>query len=182
MQNIIFRIVAESVADFVFGQVYEESNDFQKDRQKNKDIINNLLQCYIVTAKCSYYNLSSTSNTPPTNGNAPDSPYPQYVGVSRSSILHTYMIGNILSFLTGDSVDSSASQKDCNSKDKTDVWQYYYLKNSNNDSCSLCKESDSNCDSSKVTCGVCKKSLSLNTVAVSPAYLEEVRYNRHNEV
>ena len=90
----MFRIVAESVAEFVFSQVYEEERNqaFQLD----KDIINELLQCYIVTAKCSYYNLSSTSNTPPTNGNAPDSPYPQYVGVSRSSVLHTYMIGNIL--------------------------------------------------------------------------------------
>ena len=160
------------VAEFIYTQVYEvkESQEFTID----KNIINELLNCYLVTAKCSYYNLSSTSNTPPTNGNAPDGPYPQYVGVSRSSILHTYMIGNILSYLTGDTVANLSSQKDCNSQEKTDVWQYYYLKNSNNDSCTLCKESDSNCDTEKVTCGVCKKSLSLSTSAVSPAYLEEV--------
>ena len=158
------------VAEFIYTQAYEvkESQEFTID----KNIINELLHCYIVTAKCSYYNLSSTSNTPPTNGNAPDGPYPQYVGVSRSSILHTYMIGNMLTFLTGDKVTSLVSQKDCNSQVKTDVWQYYYMKN--NDSCTLCKESDPNCDSEKVTCGVCKKSLSLSTAAISPAYLEEV--------
>ena len=144
----------------------------------DRKIINELLHCYIVTAKCSYYNLSSTSNTPPTNGNAPDGPYPQYVGVSRSSILHTYMIGNMLTYLTGDNVTSSVSQEDCKSQVKTDVWQYYYMKN--NESCTLCKESDSNCDSKKVTCGVCKKSLSLSNAAISPAYLEEVCFISYN--
>ena len=164
--------MAETIASFIYEQAYEDTNDFAL----NKSIVNELLNCYVNTAQCSLYNLSSTSNTPPTIGTAPDSPYPQYVGVSHSQILHSYMVGNLLTYLNGQTVDSTntTSQKECNSKEDN-IWNYYYMKNSNNDSvCTLCKESDENCDANNVTCGVCKKSLSFNTVAISPAYLIEV--------
>ena len=145
----------------------------------NKSIVNDLLHCYVDTAKCGLYNLSSTSNTPPTTGGAPNGPYPQYVGVSKSKILHSYMIGNLLTYLTGETVDTTngTSQKDCTSKGDSDIWQYYYMKNSNNDSCTLCQESDPSCDAEKVTCGKCMKSLSFSTVAVSPAFMIEVRFH-----
>ena len=165
------HLAAESVATFIYGQAYQGTKQFVM----NRSIVNELLNCYIVTAKCSLYNLSSTWNTPPTMGPAPDSPYPQYVGVSHSQILHSYMVGNLLTYLNGKTVEPTiaTSQKECNSIEDN-IWNYYYMKNSTNDSCMLCKESDESCDATKVTCGVCRKSLSFNTVAVSPAYIIEV--------
>ena len=93
----------------------------------DKGIVNELLNCYVATAKCSLYNVSSSSNTPPTTGPALGTPYPQYVGVSHSQIPHSYMIGNLLTYLTGKTVDSinETSQYDCESM-KDNIWNYYY--------------------------------------------------------
>ena len=142
----------------------------------NRSLVNELLSCYVDTAKCSLYNISSTANTPPTSGSALDSPYPQYVGVYRSSTFHTYMIGNLLAYLNGKTLDTTnvTSQKDCNSQEDNSIWKYYYMKDSNTDSCILCKESDPSCNAENVTCGVCKRSLSFGIRAISPAFIIEV--------
>ena len=174
-------LAAETIAEFIYQQAYDGGNKVDNPNLTiNRSIVNELLYCYVVTAKCSLYNLSSTVQTPPTAGFAPDSPYPQYVGVYRSTLLHTYMIGNLLAYLTGETVTNDIdSQKACNDKEDK-IWNYYYLKNTEN--CDLCKETDSTCDSANVTCGVCKKTASFNKAAISPAFLIEVIYARYHSI
>ena len=167
--------MAESVAEFIYNEAYPGQRNNRPEFTMNKTLMNELLHCYLVTAKCSLFNLSSTWDTPPTNGNPPSSPYPQYVGVYSSHVFHSIMTGRVLAYLTGETVESTnvTSQKDCKSEED-DVWYYYYIKNSIDDSCNLCKETDSSCDAENVTCGVCKRSLSFFTKAISPAFLIKV--------
>ena len=174
-------LAAETIAEFIYQQAYDGGNKVDNPNLTiNRSIVNELLYCYVVTAKCSLYNLSSTVQTPPTAGFAPDSPYPQYVGVYRSTLLHTYMIGNLLAYLTGETVTNNIdSQKACNDKEDK-IWNYYYLRNTEN--CDLCKETDNTCDSANVTCGVCKKTASFNKAAISPAFLIEVIYVRYHSI
>ena len=162
------------MAEFVYNEAYEKAG--VEAFNMNRTLMNELLQCYLVTAKCSLFNLTSTYDTPPTISKPYDSPYPQYVGVHSSSTFHSIMTQRVLAYLTGETVNSSdkISQKDCKSNEDHTVWNYYYMKNSNDESCKLCGVKDSNCDSEKVTCGLCKRSLSFFTKAISPAFVIKV--------
>ena len=175
---LYFILVAESVAAFLYAQAFEGG---AKQFKMDTTLMNELLQCYLVTAQCKYFNLSSTSNTPPTYGKAPKGPYPQYVGVAKSTTYHTIMTQRVLAYLTGVDVSEAevdtkitpVSQADCKSKEDQNVWNYFYMKNSP-DTCELCLDQDEDCDKTNVTCGVCKRTLSFFTTSVSPAFLIEV--------
>ena len=91
------------------------------------------------------------------------------------------MTQRILAYLTGvevsdievDTKITPISQADCKPKGDQNVWNYFYMKNSS-DTCELCLDQDVDCDKRNVTCGVCKRTLSFFTTAISPAFLIEV--------
>lgn len=114
--------------------------------------------------------MASTYDTPPTNGHFPDGPYPQYIGTNSSHTFHSILTSRVLVYLTGENIN--LSQNECQSASSQSIWKYHYMKN-NTEKCALCKESDENCNRTKVTCGVCKRSLSFSMPAISPIYLSK---------
>ena len=142
----------------------------------DRTIVNEMLHCYVDTARCKYFNESSTVDLPPnTVSPAPSTPYPQYVGVTRSRTFHVIATQRLLTSLTGEDVLSeNMTQADCKRKGKENqnVWNFYYLKT--NETCQLCNLKNESCDNTTVTCGVCKRTLSFFNATISPAYLIQV--------
>ena len=66
-------------------------------------LINEMLNCYLVTARCNLFVVAGTADTPPQNGAKPTTlPYPQYVGVDRKLTYHGIMTHRVL--VSGDPV------------------------------------------------------------------------------
>ena len=64
---------------------------------KNRTLINEMLHCYMVTARCKLFKEAGTPDTPPMNGVTPTAlPYPQYVGVDRKLTYHGIMTHRVL--------------------------------------------------------------------------------------
>ena len=60
-------------------------------------LINEMLNCYLVTARCNLFVVAGTPDTPPQNGAKPTTlPYPQYVGVDRKLTYHGIMTHRVL--------------------------------------------------------------------------------------
>merc|ERR1712242_639764 len=67
-------------------------------------LINDLLECYTVTANCTMFQeASATEEGFPWSGPTVDYPFPQYVGVTQSS--HARQTHFLLQLLTGEIVD-----------------------------------------------------------------------------
>ena len=63
----------------------------------NRTLINEMLHCYMVTARCKLFKEAGTPDTPPMNGVTPTAlPYPQYVGVDRKLTYHGIMTHRVL--------------------------------------------------------------------------------------
>jgi len=161
--------VAEVVAEFVFTKTYKDQHEHF---QNNRTLINELLHCYVQSAKCKLFSLSCTkevSQIPKVSSN----PFSQYVGTDKSQILHTAMTGRLLAYLTGETKDRKEmpTQDSCTSNFDQDIWEYYYLRNDYNGLCQLCSDTNSECNAAEVTCGVCKRSLTFSMRAVSPGFM-----------
>ena len=62
-----------------------------------RTLINEMLNCYLVTARCNLFVVAGTPDTPPQNGGKPTTlPYPQYVGVDRKLTYHGIMTHRVL--------------------------------------------------------------------------------------
>jgi len=161
--------VAEVVAEFVFTKTYKDQHEHF---QINRTLINELLHCYVQSAKCKLFSLSCTkevSQIPKVSSN----PFSQYVGTDKSQTLHTAMTGRLLAYLTGETKDRKEmpTQDSCTSNFDQDIWEYYYLRNDYNGLCQLCSDTNSECNAAEVTCGVCKRSLTFSMRAVSPGFM-----------
>ena len=96
-------MISSTILDLVSGGSPRLNND-----EDQKMLINELLNCYTITANCSMFYEASVPDIetypwkyiPEARGKTP---FPQYVGV-RSSF-HTLMTKQVLQYLTGDKVD-----------------------------------------------------------------------------
>eukprot|EP00090_Calanus_glacialis_P006390 TRINITY_DN14985_c0_g1_i1.p1 TRINITY_DN14985_c0_g1~~TRINITY_DN14985_c0_g1_i1.p1 ORF type:complete len:720 (+),score=264.67 TRINITY_DN14985_c0_g1_i1:64-2223(+) len=133
-------------------------------------LINDLLQCYTVTANCSVFHEASSPNQGfPWDGKKIDHPFPQYVGVNPSP--HTLLTKQVLQLLTGQKVplddqsddDISTQKSACLAKNSQQtVYSYSFLVGPG------CY------NGSTVTCGSCYQTTVAQTEAGSPAFLEDV--------
>jgi len=163
--------VAQVVAEFVFTKTYKDKHEHFR---INRTLINELLHCYVQSAKCKLFSLSSTkevSQIPKVSHN----PFSQYVGTDKSQTLHTARTGRLLVYLTGETKDrkETPTQDSCTSNFDQDIWEYYYFRNDYNGLCQLCNDKNTECNVADVTCGVCKRSLTFSMRAVSPGFMIE---------
>ena len=111
------------------------------------ELVNSMLQCYSVSANCSLFKESSSSNTGfPWTGPEVRQPWPQYVGVNVSP--HTRQTKLLLQLLTGTKVDlpqtevteSDGQQQNVENKSSSFDWDHEAerCRDQNSDSSQAC--------------------------------------------
>jgi len=147
-----------------------------------EDLINDMLQCYTVSATCDMFKQASSTNEGfPWSGPKVNYPWPQYVGVTQSN--HASQTEFLLQLLTGETVDLIKHVEDeeetkkhesdfavnktkCNEKNSNQsVYKYVYLVGPE---CYI---------ESKVVCGKCYKTTVGHSDARSPAFIKEIKKN-----
>jgi len=134
-------------------------------------LVNDMLQCFTVTATCDMFKQASSSDEGfPWDTQVPY-PFPQYVGVTKST--HATLTKQLLQLLTGDVLkDGDDGDNFSDNKEKCEgrnsdqtVFSYVYLVGPGcyNDTV--------------VTCGHCYQTLVRDTDATSPAFIKEVKKN-----
>lgn len=166
-QEVVDHIakVAAGVATFVLEQVSSSSVGIIN---ANKTLINELLHCYLDTAKCDLFEAARTPSMPLRTA-VPDVPWPMYVGVDWRSQYHGIYTRNVLALLTGERLSEDYRLDNCTRPETQDqdAFEYLFLKTEETpswwDQSKPCNESEE--------CGFCYKTLSFIGPAVSPAFV-----------
>lgn len=166
-------VVAQTVISLATDQEVELNTD------EVSDLINDLLQCYSVTANCSMFHEASSNVA---GLSFPNHPFPQYVGVNPSP--HTVFTKQVLQLLTGEKI-MNEKQDEGRGKQSPDEREEPEDIVAQKSAC-LAKNSGQNIftytflvgegcyNGSRVTCGSCYKTTVGQTQAGSPAFLDGV--------
>ena len=139
-------------------------------------LINDLLECYTVTANCTMFReASATEEGFPWSGPTVDYPFPQYVGVTQSS--HARQTHFLLQLLTGEIVDITEENDEKKEESEFVKDQEKCLRMNNNQVIYKyvflvgpgCYEDNT------VRCGKCYKTTVDKSSATSPAFIPEVQ-------
>jgi len=167
-QSLVIHLarVAVVVAQTVITLATEQEVELSPDDVS--PLVNELLQCYSVTANCSMFHEASTPNKGfPWDGKTVDYPFPQYVGVNPST--HTLLTKQVLQLLTGEKVtnDSHSDLEEEKSAclDRNDHQSIYTFNFLVGPDCY---------NGSNVICGSCYKTTVGQSEAKSPAFIDEV--------
>jgi len=177
-QEIVTQLskVAVVVAQTVISLATDK--EVELNTEEVSDLINDLLQCYTVTANCSMFH---EANSNVAGFSFPNHPFPQYVGVNPSP--HTVFTKQVLQLLTGEKI-TSEEQKEGKGKKSPDEEESEDVaaqkaaclaNNSGQNVYSYTFLVGEGCyNGSRVTCGSCYKTTVGQTQAGSPAFLEGV--------
>jgi len=163
----VSKMVAKAIISLATGQIASGMQD-------QGSLINEMLNCYTITANCTLFHEASEPGNYPwifTPDSRRKTPFPQYVGV-RSSY-HTLMTKLLLQYLTGtpepldtedsNNTDITEAKKDCLAKNQNqNVYRFVFLVG---EACYT---------NSGVECGKCYKTTVDTTEAASPAFLDGV--------
>eukprot|EP00092_Neocalanus_flemingeri_P064854 GFUD01078765.1.p1 GENE.GFUD01078765.1~~GFUD01078765.1.p1 ORF type:complete len:728 (-),score=215.66 GFUD01078765.1:216-2399(-) len=156
--------VAVVLAQTVISLASEQEADLSPDQVST--LINELLQCYTVSANCSMFHEASSPNPEsfPWAGKTVSTPFPQYVGVNPSP--HTLQTRKVLQLLTGEK-----TPLDQNSTDLSDQQTACLTKNSQQSVYSYTFLVGPGCyNGSHVTCASCYQTTVGQSEASSPAF------------
>ena len=118
--------VAETVAGYVSRQV--ATNGRGQRFTANKTMINEMIHCFVETAKCSLFQAISGPDIF-VNKNSPDIPLQQYVGVDRGSSHHGILTRRLLAYLTADILDEDEYRRDnCTTPGNQHIFEYMFMK------------------------------------------------------
>ncbi|XP_071748654.1 LOW QUALITY PROTEIN: nicastrin [Lepeophtheirus salmonis] len=165
-QELVVRIaeLTEMIMEFMYAEMTDTvKQDFKADR----NLINELLHCYIDTANCSMFQASLSDHLLPAF--LTEGPFPQYVGVRRSHIPHSRITYQLLGLLTGTQLSSDVVPSNCTQEEKgSNIYDYIFMR-------SLNPPNDRNFSSCVMdpNCGYCFKTTTFMTPAVSPAFIIE---------
>jgi len=159
--------VAVVLAQTVISLASEQETELSTDQVS--PLINDLLQCYTVTANCSmFHQASSPGQGFPWDGKTVNYSFPQYVGVNPST--HTLLTKQVLQLLTGQKIPL-----DQNSTDLSEQKSACLAKNSHQSVYTYSFLVGPDCyNGSTVTCSSCYQTTVGQSDASSPAFEDDV--------
>jgi len=173
-QDMVIHLskVAVVVAQTVISLASEQ--EVQLTIDDVSDLINDLLQCYSVTANCSMFKEASSNLA---GFSFPSYPFPQYVGVNPSP--HTVFTKQVLQLLTGKRISELKNDSEPSlgeeSEDVASQKAACLAKNSGQNIYNYIFLVGPGCyNGSTVTCGSCYKTTVGQSDAGSPAFLDSV--------
>jgi len=168
-QSVVTHLakVAVVLAQTVISLASEQEEELYPDTVST--LINDLLECYTVTANCSMFHQASSPNQGfPWDGKQVTSPFPQYVGVNPSP--HTKLTKQVLQLVTGNIITTNKTITDL-----TEQSAACLARNSDQSVFTYTFLVGPGCyNESTVTCGSCYQTTVQQSEATSPAFLPDV--------
>jgi len=173
-QEVVKRVssVAAAVAEFVYEKA-SGPNAQVPNFQADPEMVTELLECYVESARCKAFYAASNNKTPPFAGPVPPYPWSMYVGVDRKPQWHGILTRNLLALLTGQKVAPKQGQdhvplEECSTPPGQNVVEQVFLRGW--DVPSWWSGNKTSCNKSK-ECGDCYETLSFRRQAISPAFV-----------
>ena len=152
----ISETVAQVIADLTQSSISSNLN-------ANTDLIEKLIECYTVTAKCELFQAMFKPDF--VKNLDLSSPLAQYVGVDRSTVPHTLFTYRLLTYLTNEPLEGQYSVQNCTAPENQTVFKYIYVNGENVPE--WWNGTKEQCDKS-LECGYCYNTTAKLTTAVSP--------------
>ncbi len=162
--------ISEAVAKFLIGEVGDRNINVEA----NTTLINELIHCYVDTAKCDLFKAASGPEVY-VHKDAPDLPLPQYVGVDRSPTSHTVITHRLLGYLTGNRLNEEEYRLgNCSTPVDQKVYDMLFLKGESPPSWFNGTKEECQDDPE---CGYCFNVTEWRSEAVSPGNTDILRFD-----